>query len=163
MAECHYCEKIRSNTTSLLFVFLALTFFALGAWRVLAVGLRFTPLLFVSLGLFFTFYIVNYRTLEISIFDDALELKFGLVRWRTELHNIQACIIENSPLVIKYGGAGVHFAFVEGEYRAYFNFLEYPRVLLRFYKKQGLVQALVFTTRHPDQVLKILQEQRPRS
>jgi len=163
MTECHYCEKIRSNTTSLLFVFLALIFTTLGAWRVSAVGLRFAPLLLVCLGLFFTFYVVNYRDLEISIFDTALMLKFGLVRWRTELSNIQTCALENSPAVIKFGGAGVHFAFVEGEYRAFFNFLEYPRVLLRFHKKQGWVQALVFTTRHPDQVLKIIQERIPRS
>lgn len=163
MANLLYSEKIRSNKTSLLFVILALIFFALFAWRVSVVGLKFAPLLFVFLGLFFTLYIVNYRILEISITDQDLQLKFGLVRWRTDLSNIQACLLDDSTAIIKYGGAGVHFAFIRGEYRAFYNFLEYPRMLIRFKKKQGLVRALVFTTQQPDQVLDIIQEHLPKS
>jgi len=119
--------------------------------------------LFVFLGMFFIFYVINYRVLQISITDQVLQLKFGLIPWRTDINNIELSMLYEPPFWIKYGGAGVHFAQVDGEYKAFYNFLEYPRVLIRFKKKQGLVQALVFTTRQPTQVIDIIQEHLPRS
>lgn len=163
MEEVIYNEEIRSNKTDLLFVVLALIFFALGAWRLSIVGFRFVPGLFIFLGLMFTFYVINFRVLKITITDQGIRLKFGLIPWITNFSNIQECMLDDAPIIIKYGGAGVHFAFVRGEYRAFYNFLEYPRVLIRFKEKQGLVQALVFTTRQPDQVLETIQEHLPRS
>jgi len=158
MSNPMYSEKVRSNFTTVFFVILALIFFSLFAWRFLAVGLRFTPGLLAFLGLFFCFYVVNYRVLKITITDQDLRLGFGLVGWRTELGNIAQVILYDPPFWIKYGGAGVHFASVEGEYLAFYNFLDYPRILVRFHQKQGLVQALVFTTRQPDQILGILEK-----
>ena len=152
-----YHEKITSSGTSLLFLFFAILFFLLFGWRVSTVGWRFFPGLFLFLGLFFTFYVLNYRTLEITVTNDQLLLRFGLVPWKTNLENILAVELDDSPAVIKYGGAGVHFAFVKGIYRAFFNFLEYPRLLVHFKKKQGLVQALVFTTKQPEKVLTTLE------
>ncbi|MCD6426211.1 MAG: hypothetical protein J7L35_12015 [Anaerolineales bacterium] len=156
-----YSEKIRSNKTSLLFVILALIFLALFAWRYSVVGFRFVPGLYAFLGLFFCVYVINYRVLIITITDQALHLKFGLVGWRTDIENIAVSVLYDPPFWIKYGGAGVHFAMVEGEYKAFYNFLEYPRVLIKFHQKQGSVQALVFTTREPDQILEILEKRSP--
>ena len=153
-----YSEKVRSNKTSLLFVILALIFFALFTWRYSIVGFRFVPGLYAFLGLFFSFYVINYRILKITITDQTLHLKFGLVGWRTDINNIALCIVYDPPFWIKYGGAGVHFAMVEGEYKAFYNFLEYPRLLIKFHQKQGLVQALVFTTREPDRISEILEK-----
>ena len=157
MATPIYHEKIRSNLTTALFLILALIFFALFAWRYSVVGFRFTPGLFAFLGLFFCFYVINYRVLKITVSNQTLRLNFGLVSWRTDIENIELSTVYDPPFWIKYGGAGVHFASVEGEYKAFYNFLEYPRLLIRFKKKQGLVQALVFTTRKPDQILEILE------
>lgn len=152
-----YIEKLRSNRTTGLFVFLSLVFFFLFAWRVSAAGFVFFPNLCLFLGVFFLFYVVNYRTLQIEISDRFLKLKFGLMGWKTDLKNIDSCSLDTSPPIIKYGGAGVHFAFVNRIYRAFFNFLEFPRVLINFKRKQGLVQGLVFTTKQPDQVLEFIQ------
>jgi len=152
-----YHEKITSTGTSMLFLFLAVLFFLLFGWRVSAVGWRFFPGLFLFLGVFFTLYVFNYRTLEIMITNDQLALNFGLVPWKTSLENILVVELDDSPAVIKYGGAGVHFAFVNGKYRAFYNFLEYPRLLVQFKMKQGLVQALVFTTRQPEKIIRIIE------
>lgn len=152
-----YTEKLRSSITTFLFVDLALIFLLLFGWRVTTVGWKFAPGLFLFLGVFFLFYVFNYRTLRIQISEEALVLKFGLVRWRTSLANIRECALDDPPLWIKYGGAGVHFAMVQGLYRAFFNFLEGPRILVIFKEKQGLVQALSFSTRQPDQVLALLE------
>jgi len=151
-----YSEKVRSNLTTALFVDLVLIFLVLFSWRYGVVGWRFTPRLFLFLVFFFLFYTFNYRTLKIHITENDLVLRFGLVRWRTALSNIQSCAVDDSPWWIKYGGAGVHFASVRGIYRAYFNFLEGPRILITFKEKQGLVQALVFSTGQPVEILELL-------
>ena len=156
MADQIYQEKIQSPLTTLLFTLLMVVFSALFAWRVMIVGFRVFPIVCLVLTLFFFYSGLNYQTLRITITEEVVLLKFGLIRWRTRLENIQTCKIDDSPNLIKYGGAGVHFAFVKGEYRAFFNFLEYPRILINFHQKQGLVQGVVFTTRQPEQVLEII-------
>lgn len=158
MPNTLYSEKIRSNRTTSLFAILALIFFALFAWRYSVVGLRFSPVLFGFLGLFFCFYVINYRVFNIVITEQTLNLDFGLVRWRSDLDNVAQSTLYDPPFWIKYGGAGVHFAMVDGSYKAFFNFLEYPRILIKFQKKRGLVQELVFTTRQPDRILEILEK-----
>ena len=156
MPEQIYQEEIQSPKTSLLFTLLALIFSALFAWRVTAVGFKAFPIVCLVLALFFFSYIVNYQTLRITITEEAVLLKFGLIRWRTSLKNIRTYKMDDSPNWIKYGGAGVHFALVKGDYLAFYNFLEHPRILITFHHKQGLVQGLVFTTRQPEQVMEII-------
>ncbi|RLE00847.1 MAG: hypothetical protein DRJ13_07860 [Bacteroidetes bacterium] len=87
-----YSEKIRSNKTSLLFGILAVIFFALFAWRYSVVGFRFVPGLYAFLGLFFYVYVINYRELKITMTDQTLQLKFGLIGWRTDINNIALSI-----------------------------------------------------------------------
>jgi len=157
MANILYSEKIRSTKTSLLFVILAMIFFALFGWRYSVVGLRFIPALYAFLGLVFCFYVINFRELEILITDQILQLKFGVIVWISNIDNIKTSIRYDPPFWIKYGGAGVHFAMVDGDYKAFYNFLEYPRVMIGFHQKQGWVQSLVFTTQQPDKIQKILE------
>lgn len=152
-----YTEEIKSTGTSLLFLCLSALFFTLFAWRISVVGFRFFPGLWGFLGLVFAFYVFNYRILKISISTDVLKLRFGIVSWKTRLDNIRAISLDNSPAIVKFGGAGVHFTFVLGRYRVFFNFLEYPRIMVTLIKKQGLVQDLVFTTCQPGLILEIIQ------
>jgi hypothetical protein len=156
MGKPIYTEKLRSSLTTVLFIDLFLIFLVLSGLRFGVVGWKFSSILFLFLSAFFLLYVFNYRTLRIQISEEELVLRFGLVRWRTPLSNIQSCALDESPWWIKYGGAGVHFAMVKGLYRAYFNFLEGPRIFLTFKHKQGLVRALVFSTAHPVQVLELL-------
>ncbi len=156
MEERIYYEELRSSGTSALFAAMTLIFLALFAYRYSTAGWNFGSGLFLFLGVFFLFYLINYRTLKIVITNQALKLKFGLVSWTAERDNIHSCQQDQLPLWIKYGGAGVHLAMVEGEYRAFFNFLEYPRVKVTFQTKRGWVEALSFSTRQPDRILELL-------
>jgi len=151
-----YYERVTSSGTSLLFLVLGIIAFSLFGWRFSLVGWRVFPGILLFLGVLFTFFVFNYRVLEITVTDLHLKLKFGLISWKANLGNIQSVEVDNSPPIIKYGGAGVHFAFVNGQYRAFFNFLEYTRVLATFKQKQGLVTALVFTSRQPEALFKII-------
>ncbi|MCJ7715288.1 MAG: hypothetical protein MUO54_02040 [Anaerolineales bacterium] len=132
-------------------------FTALFAWRGTAVSFQTFPIVCLCVAVFFFLYVLNFRILKITITEENVLLKFGIIRWRTKLKNIRSIKLDESPAVIKYGGAGVHFAFMKGNYRAFFNFLEYPRLHIAFHQKRGPVQGLVFTTRNPDEVLRIIQ------
>ena len=156
MSEINYSEKVLSAGTTLLFLFLSLLFLLLFGWRISIIGWRFFTVLLFALSLIFLFYTINYRVLRIRLTTTHLILRFGIVPWKTPLKNILSVQLDDSPPLIKYGGAGVHFAFVDGKYRAFYNFLEYPRLLVTFKKKQGVVQELVFTTRKPEKIMDIL-------
>jgi hypothetical protein len=58
--------------------------------------------------------------------------------------------------LLKYGGAGIHFMTVNQRYRASFNFLEYPRVVIALKHKRGLIHDLSFSTQNPEQVIQVL-------
>lgn len=157
MDDLSYSEKLTSSLTTFLFIDLTVIFLLLFGWRLPIAGWTFFTGLFLFLGLLFLFYIINYRELRIRISQEDLALRFGLVRWRTALDNIQTVELDESPWWIKYGGAGVHFARVAGTYQAYYNFLDGPRIRVVLKEKQGPVQALVFSTRQPEKVLETLQ------
>jgi len=154
-----YCEKLYSNRTTGLFVLLTILFFCLFTWRLLTVGMDWLAILLLILACLFLFYIVNYRTLDIQLNIECLKLKFGIFSWRIPISNIASFRLEDDiPWLMRNGGAGIHFMFVNGRYRASFNFLEHPRVLIGFRKKIGLVIDLSLSTRQPDQVLNHLEE-----
>jgi hypothetical protein len=104
------------------------------------------------------FYVLNYRTLNIRLTDKSLKLTFGIFSWTVPLDNIKACGLDEIPALMRLGGAGIHFMSIRGRYRASFNFLEYPRVVVALKRKAGPVRDISFTTRRPDEVLRLLEE-----
>lgn len=152
-----YEEKITSRRTEALFVSLTILFLLLLVWHMNAAGMDILSIiLFFFCGLFF-FYSLNYRALIICLTPDSLKLTFGLFTRTVPVEDIESCSLDDPPPVKKYGGAGIHFMFVDGRYRASFNFLEYPRVVVAL-KGYGRVRDVSFTTRRPDEVLRFLHE-----
>lgn len=149
-----YQESLFSTKTFLLFLTLSCICSCLWVWRALTVKFDLLVGLFVFLDLFFTFYTFNYRRLDICLTYNALQLKFGLFRWRVPLDNIASYKMDDdlSPLM-RYGGAGIHFMFINGRYRASYNFLEYPRVVISFKRKVGPAKELSFSTNQPYNLL----------
>ncbi len=162
--EIIYHEKLSSNRTEALFLGLTLLFLLLFAWRVAAAGLGFLACVLLFFFLMFLFYSLNYRTLTIRLTPDTLKLAFGLFTWRVPLDNVRDCRLDKLPSLKRLGGAGIHFMTVDGRYRASFNFLEYPRVVLALNTKRGPVQDISFSTRRPEEILRLIrqaQENRP--
>lgn len=154
----HYEERVASIWTEALFTGFATIFLALLLWRVGISDLGILSLAFLCLFIFFLFYAMNYRTLNISITLSSLILRFGIFSWRIPLNNIAECRHDHLPLLMWYGGAGIHYMFIRGRYRASFNFLEHPRVVVTLKRKTGLVQDVSFSTRQPDEVLQFIQD-----
>lgn len=153
-----YSERTSSTRTTLLFIALTLIFFILFKWRANMIGLDFLAGVLAFFFVLFLFYTLNYRFLLISITRESLKLTFGIFHWTVPLSNIASYALDELPAFKKYGGAGIHFMMVNERYRASFNFLEYPRIVLALKRKQGSVQDVSFSTRHPDEVLQTIRK-----
>jgi hypothetical protein len=105
----------------------------------------------------FGFYIINYRSLEIQLIEDTFRLRFGLITWTESLKNIESCF-QDTTSMWRIGGAGIHFSPIQGRYRAMFNFLEFPRVVLQLRNRRGLVRDLAFSTKHPQRIINLVQK-----
>ncbi len=153
-----YTERVSSNKTEALFLALMILFLLLLIWRVNAGSLDILAAAFSCFFILFLFYSVNYRTLIIRLTSESLKLTFGIFTWRVPLDNVEETRLDEIPLLMRMGGAGIHFMSIRKRYRASFNFLEYPRVVIAFKRKEGLVRDISFSTRRPDDVLRLMQE-----
>lgn len=151
-----YAEEVTSNRTLALFVALALLFFSLCIARLYAGFTDLLAALCFGLSALFLFYSINYRTLNIRLSPEALRLTFGVFTWTVPLDNVAQCALDEIPTLKRLGGAGIHFMFVRKRYRASFNFLEHPRVVIAFKRKKGPVQDISFSTRQPEEVLRLI-------
>jgi len=153
-----YNERVSSSRTEALFLALTILFFLLLIWRVTAGSQDVLAAVFFCLFSLFFFYSVNYRTLTIRLTSESLKLTFGIFTWTVPLDNVEECCLDAIPILMRLGGAGIHFMSIRKRYRASFNFLEHPRVVVAFKRKEGLVRDISFSTRRPDDVLRLIQE-----
>ena len=151
-----YNEKLSSAKTEALFIALMIVFLILFVWRWLSVGWNGWTISFLCIAAFFLFYVFNYRTLKIYMTSEALQLTFGVFTWTIATADIERCYLDK-PSIGSVGGAGIHFTWVKGKYRAFFNFLDHPRVVIVFKKKKGPVQEVAFSTEQPKIVLEFIQ------
>jgi hypothetical protein len=151
-----YEERVTSGLTTALFSALTVVFFILLIWRMTAARPGALGAAILLLFLFFLFCTLNYRTLVIRLSPDALRLQFGVFAWTVGLNNIEECRLDDLPLLMKYGGAGIHFMFVRSRYRVSFNFLEHPRMVIALRGRAGPVRDVSFSTRRPDELMQLL-------
>jgi len=156
MDKTGYTERLSSPRTHLLFTTLTMLFLGLFAWSWYIVSWNSWTMFFLCIAVFFLFYSINYRILKIYISTESLQLKFGIFTWTIPIANIKNSYIDEDT-IWRFGGAGIHFMFIKGKYRAFFTFLEYPRVVISLKKKKGPVHEIAFTTQHPEQIMGIIQ------
>lgn len=153
-----YDERVTSKRTEALCLTLMVLFLLLFLWHVNTAGADIVTAVFVCLFGMFLFYSVDYRTLTIRLTSEYLKLTFGVFTWTVPLDNVEECRLDGMPVLVRMGGAGIHFMRVRGRYRASFNFLEHPRVVIAFKRKVGPVRDISLSTRRPNDVLRLLQE-----
>lgn len=153
-----YIEKVSSKRTEFLFIALTLLFSLLFIWRVAARNIDFLARIFLFFFVFFLFYSLNYRTLVVHLTSEFLRLSFGIFAWTIPLNNIDTIQPDDDlPILMKYGGAGIHFMFIRKRYRASFNFLEHSRVVIGLKRKTGLIRDISFSTRQSNEVIQLIQ------
>ncbi len=152
-----YFERVSSAATTGLFVALALMGLAAAAWRARGHGFDVWAIVCSCVFAMFLFYSLNYRTLVIRLTAESLRLGFGVFHSVVPLANVATCSPDDVSLW-RMGGAGIHFTPTRGRYRMMFNFLEHPRVVVELKVKKGPVGAVAFSTRHPDEVIRLIRE-----
>jgi hypothetical protein len=158
MAGDHvFKEGLSSNRTEGLFVALTILFLSIFVWRIKIVGAGFLTSLLLFFFIFFLFYAINYRTLYICFRAEDLILRFGIFKWTVSFSNIEHIYLDKTSLW-RIGGAGIHFTMIGGKYRVYFNFLDYPRVVISLKKKKGLVREIAFSTKQSNEIMSIIRE-----
>lgn len=150
-----YTESVSSRRTQALFVVFTLLWLAAFAVRAAAMERDWLTNLFLGLALFFLFYALNYRTLLVVMSAEHLQLRFGLFRWTIPWNTVDHCRQDETTLW-RMGGAGIHFTFIRRRYRAMFNFLEHPRVVIALRQRRGPVWDVVFSTRNPEEVMRLV-------
>ena len=153
-----YKESLSSDKTEALYISLITLFFLIFLWRLISHGLDILAIVSLVFGGMFLFYSVNYRTLNILLTPEHLKLTFGVIAWTLPLESIEDCDLDELPPIKRFGGAGIHFMFVRKRYRASFNFLEYSRVVIALKRKVGPVQDISFSTRYPEDLLRIMRD-----
>lgn len=157
-ANLIYEERLTSDRTEALFLALMLLFGGLFVGRKKAARAGRLAGILPLLSAMFLFYAINFRMLVIRLSPQALALTFGIFTWTVPVGNIQSCDRDQIPLLMRLGGAGIHFMSIGGRYRASFNFLEYPRVVVRFKEPLGPVKDISFSTRRADEIIRLIRE-----
>ena len=153
-----YDERVVSKRTEILFVALTVLFLLLLIWRTIASRLDLLASVLLFFFCFFFFYALNYRTLIIQLTAESLKLSFGIFTTTISLSNIRECRLDDDlPVLLKYGGAGIHFMLVRKRYRASLNFLEHARVVVELKRKAGLLSDISFSTCRPTELLQRIQ------
>lgn len=72
------------------------------------------------------------------------------------MENIAEIQLDEVPIFKRLGGAGIHFMSVCERYRASFNFLEHPRIVIALKNKIGPVRDISFSTSMPDGLIDLI-------
>lgn len=150
-----YEEQISSKITTGVFITFTTLFMIIFSCQFLGSGYFVLTLISFSLFLFFLFYSLNYRSLTILITSSSVEIKFGIFSRIACWESIEDCHIDGVSMW-RIGGAGIHFTRIRGKWRAMYNFLEYPRIVLTL--KKGRIREVIFSTRNPERVLTIVNQ-----
>jgi hypothetical protein len=105
----HFEERVTSALPQTLFRSLAAFFSGLLAWRTRMAGPDAIMAASLCFAVLLLFYSMNYRTLAIHISSVSLGLRFGVFHLPIPMDNIQTCRVDDLPVLMKYGGAGIHF------------------------------------------------------
>ncbi len=152
--EILFEEKVISHKTEGLFIFLTLLFIILSIILFIGKNNLFSLVSFL-LFLFFLFYSLNYRTLAIQITSHLICLRFGIFKRTIRWEEFEEIYFDDISMW-RIGGAGIHFRMIRRRYRVMFNFLEHKRIAILL--RKGLVREVVFSTQHPEEIMKICKE-----
>ena len=94
--------------------------------------------------------------LVIKITTQSIIIGYGIFKHKIDWDNVLE-IYRDKSSTVNYGGWGVHFGKVEGNWRLVYNIPETPRLVLRL--KKGIFREFVFSTKKPDDVIRLVDEQ----
>jgi hypothetical protein len=158
MQPAIYEEKIYSRVITAVIGSVTVIMFLLLIYQVLVAPIGSNPapnLLLLGLGLLFLVITINFSRMIIRITPEFVSVKYGISRQKVSWENIQKCYLDKSS-ALAYGGSGIRIAKVEGKKRIVYSVVGGPRVVISL--KKGTYDELAFSTRNPDEVIKVIEE-----
>ncbi len=116
-------------------------------WLYLAMFVLFAGISYLVTGL---------RKLTISITSQVITVAFGIFKYTISWDNVEGCYLDKNP-GIAYGGWGVRIGRTKGKSVLVYSVISSPRVILEL--RQGRFGQFAFSTKHPDDVMAIAQQQ----
>ena len=152
-----YEEKISSKWITALLVSTAAVMLFVLVYFWLIVHLDNIYLIVFQLAMFLLFVVlaVIFSGMVIKIKPQSVLVKYGVFKQEIPLENIENCSLDEGS-ALKYGGSGIRKVKIEGKTRVVYNVHGTPRVVLSL--KEGEYDELVFSTRHPDEVMRTIKE-----
>ena len=111
--------------------------------------------LLIALVLVFLAIGANFATLSVRVDLYGVTAGYGIIRHNVSWGNIAGCHLDGASAV-RYGGWGIRTGWVDGKKRLVYNIIGTPRVVVE--KRQGKYDEFVFSTRHPEAVIKAINE-----
>ncbi len=113
-------------------------------------------ILFISLFIMFVILGFIFGRLIIRVDYQNVTVGFGVIKKRIPWENIKE-VYQDETSALKYGGAGIRTARIEGEWVLAYIIVGGPRVVLGL--KEGRFKRFVFSTKNPEEVVNVIKGQ----
>ncbi|UCG70065.1 MAG: hypothetical protein JSV09_03345 [Thermoplasmata archaeon] len=110
-------------------------------------------LFFLIMFLIFLMLTLIFSRLIIRMTFQSITVGFGIIKRTIPWENISAVRIDETS-AIKYGGAGIRMAKVQGKWVLVYNVIGGPRCVLTL--KEGRFKEFIFSTKNPEEVINVV-------
>ncbi len=112
-------------------------------------------LVFFLMALLFLGITIAFSKLSITMTSRSVIVGYGIFTRTIPWETIERCY-EDAVSSLRYGGWGIRIGRVKGKWRLVYNVIGGPRVVLSL--KSGWFKEFVFSTKNPEQVMKIIRQ-----
>ncbi|HDS45134.1 MAG TPA: hypothetical protein ENN68_03420 [Methanomicrobia archaeon] len=153
-----YEERITVWSFTVILGFVSAVFIAVVIYQVLIGPLGTNPApngFYLFMALLFFALAMMFSTLVVKLSPRSVVVSFGLIKRSIPWELIERCYVDEVTS-LRYGGWGIRIGRVGGKWRLVFNIIGAPRVVLAL--KQGRFDEFVFSTRHPDEIVRMIRQ-----
>jgi len=111
---------------------------------------------FLLMFLLFLGVMINFNMLNIKMTPQFIIVGYGIFKDKIFWENIEDCYLDKTS-AIRYGGWGIRIGRVNKKWRQVYNTPGEPRIVLSL-KKGEFFKEFVFSTKNPEEVMKIIKE-----
>jgi hypothetical protein len=158
LEEALYEERISVWSFRAILGFVSAVFLFAALYQVLIGPIGENPApngLYILMALLFLALAITFSTLIIKLTPHSVVVGFGMIKRTIPWDLIERCYMDEVSS-LRYGGWGIRIGRVRGKWRLVFNIIGAPRVVLAL--KRGGFDEFVFSTRHPDEMVRIIRQ-----
>ncbi len=158
-ADNIYEEKIFSKWITIILAAFTVGFLFVLVYQILVepIGTRPAPNWFnLLMSLLFLGLTINFSRLSIKMTPQSIVVGYGIFKHTIPWKDVEDSYLDEAS-TIRYGGWGIRIGRFKGKWRLVYNVIGGPRVVLLL--KKGRFRELVFSTKKPEEVIKVGRQQ----